>query len=106
MKRTCEQCGNTYFARQDNQRFCGTPCSNAFHQDERRRGIELIRSQTYYGRTLVEAAENQGRFAAVGAEQLAPFPVARQIDPCGPEPFHDGTGEGDRLGGGSRGRLT
>lgn len=40
----CEHCGETYFPRQRNQRFCGSVCAIAWHQDERRRGIELLRN--------------------------------------------------------------
>jgi hypothetical protein len=97
MKRQCEYCGTEYVARQADQRFCNTTCGQHWWRDERRRGIELIRSQTYYGMTLVEAAENQGRYAAVGAEQLSPLPAPGwSRDPTGTEPPIEG--DGDRLG--------
>lgn len=42
----CEYCGEKYYRRQHNQRFCGSLCAGAWHQDERRRAIELLRRQT------------------------------------------------------------
>lgn len=96
-KARCQQCNEVYLPRRYDQRFCCKQCSDAWWAAERTRAIELLRSQTYYGRTLVEAAENPDKYAAVGAEQLAPFPVAVPW-PDGDEPPIDGTGEGPILG--------
>jgi hypothetical protein len=87
-KKQCEQCGEEYLPRQHNQRFCGRTCSDAHYRDECRRGIELLRSQTYSGRVLAEAADAPGRFAAVGAVAFGgPLPVADcSRDPVPREP--------------------
>ncbi|WP_166145410.1 hypothetical protein [Methylosinus sp. RM1] len=92
VKQKCEYCGDEYSPRQHNQRFCGSVCSNAYHQAERRRAVELLRSQTYYGRELVGAAEAGGRYAAVGAVNLGgPLPLAaHQRDPVPAEPTIEG----------------
>jgi hypothetical protein len=111
MKRKCEYCGTEYIARQDNQRFCKTSCAHEWWIVTRKLGLKLLRerdaarSQTYYGRELAEAAENPDRYAAVGAEQLAPFPTANGNRwPDGDEPLIEGNGLelGVALGGGSR----
>lgn len=88
VKQKCEYCGELYLPRQHNQRFCGSVCATAYHQAERRRAVELLRSQTYYGRELVGAAEAGGRYAAVGAVNLGgPLPVSNwSHDPTGTEP--------------------
>lgn len=104
----CNQCEDEYIPRQRNQRFCCTICANAWHAGERRRGVELLRSQTYHGRVIVEAAETPGRYAAVGAVTLSdtlPAPEWTR-DPTGPEPPITGNAlsMGIALGGEGRGR--
>ncbi len=104
----CIQCGDEYISRQRNQRFCCAVCANAWHSAERRRGVELLRSQTYFGRAAVEAAENAGRYAAVGAVNLGgPLPAPEWTrDPTGQEPPIAGNGlsMGIALGGEGRRR--
>jgi hypothetical protein len=103
----CDQCNEVYQPRRLDQRFCCKQCSDGWWAAQRTRGIELLRN-SYGGRAMLEAAENPDRYAAVNGHQLSALPVsACSQDPCGPEPFHDGSGEGDRLGfaidaGGSR----
>jgi hypothetical protein len=48
-ERRCDRCGEPFIPRQYNQRFCGGPCSINWHQDERRRAIELLRSTALAG---------------------------------------------------------
>ena len=100
---TCDYCGNEYQRRQHNQRFCGSVCANSWHADERRRAIELLRGQTYFGRALAEATESGGRYAAVGPVIIdAPLPIAAWArDPAGQEAPIEGNSltVGDALGG-------
>ena len=99
----CEYCSDEYHPRQYNQRFCCTACTNAWHTDARRRGVDLLRSNTYFGRALAEAAESGGRDAAVGPVSFdGPLPVAAWArDPAGQEPpiVGDGPTVGEALGG-------
>ena len=104
-KRRCDHCGAEFFPRQAEHRFCSTVCKDAYHTDERRRAIDLLRSSSYYGRELVGASENADRYAAVGAVNLEgalPAP-AWSHDPVGQEPAIEGNPLefGEALGGGA-----
>ena len=86
----CQFCGNEYLPDRSTQRFCSKVCSDRWWAAERCRGIEALRSQTYFGMTLLEAAENQGRYAQVGAIG-GPLPAPNwSRDPTGPEPPIEG----------------
>ena len=100
----CIKCNEEYLPRQRNQRFCCSVCALAWHADERREALELLRGQTYFGRALVEAGS--GRFASVGAVALGgPLPAPDWAhDPTGPESPIEGNGLtlGVALGGEGR----
>jgi hypothetical protein len=43
-KDVCEYCGKSYVRWQYRQRFCCGPCNVAWHMDERRQAVKLLRS--------------------------------------------------------------
>lgn len=80
-EKQCEHCGKPYVPRQHNQRFCGPACSAEWHQEERRRAIEMLRN-TYFGREFL----CEDRHAALGSEPMN-LPVAEWCrDPVPTEP--------------------
>ncbi len=55
-ERRCDQCGGKFRSRQHNQRFCCREHSDAWHNEERRRGVELLRTRREWnGEDLVES---------------------------------------------------
>lgn len=94
-KHKCHYCGKEYLPRQHNQRFCGSVCANAYHQDERRRAVEMLRT-TYF-----EIAQNEADREPRGE----PLPSPNwSHDPCGTEPLIEGNSMtvGIALGGQGR----
>ncbi len=86
-EKKCEHCGTPYLPRQHNQRFCGSVCANAYHQDERRRAVEMLRT------TYAEIAQNEADREPGGG----PLPSPNwSHDPLGTEPLIEGNS--DRLG--------
>lgn len=85
-KSKCLTCGQEYFPRQHNQRFCCKACNDVHYNAERRRAMELLRSQTYFGRELMSAAEGKGSIVQVGGIGGALPAPNWAVDPTGTEP--------------------
>ena len=118
-ERLCEYCGHAYSPRQFNQRFCSGPCSDAWHETNRRRAVELLREMnerngtmkptgdTYFSRAQVDADEPGGRFTrqtprvVTGASPALPLTApawSRDLAALPDEPAHNGTEESDTYG--------
>ncbi len=54
----CDECGSAFRPRQHNQRFCCRACSDDWHSDERRRGIDILRNRhEWTGQDLLDSIE-------------------------------------------------